>query len=155
VALPRVASAVATGERLGDKLAGEPLELGVDLPGDELGELGPVLLNRAGDGLGDPAVEHLGGHVSECTTAARRHPGRSCQRECQRTGLKPARRRSRRPAGFRVAVRFLRAHSHPLVFGFGLSAGGRWFESRRSRLYLRASNASLYHAVTRSSPACP
>jgi hypothetical protein len=55
-------------------LVGEPLELGVDLPGDELGELGPVLLDRAGDGLGDPTVEHLGGHVSECTTAARRHP---------------------------------------------------------------------------------
>jgi hypothetical protein len=107
---------VLSGERFGDELASEPLELGLDLPGDELGELGAVLLERAGNGLGESTVEHLSGHGSECTTAARRHPAGACQRECQRTGLEPARARSRRPAGFRVAVRFPRARSHPLAF---------------------------------------
>jgi hypothetical protein len=66
--------AVSSGERLVDELRREPLELGLDLLLDELGELGPVLLERAGDGLGESTVEYLSGHGSECTTAARRHP---------------------------------------------------------------------------------
>jgi hypothetical protein len=49
--------AVSPRDRLGDELAGEPLELGLDLDLDELDELGAVHLERSCDGLGNGVGE--------------------------------------------------------------------------------------------------
>jgi hypothetical protein len=46
-------AAIPPRDRVGDELAGEPLELGLDLPLDELDELGAAHLERVRDGLRD------------------------------------------------------------------------------------------------------
>jgi hypothetical protein len=88
---------VSPRECLGDELAGEPLELGPDLPSGELGELGAVLPERAGDDVGESTVEHLSGCDSECARASGRV---AWQRKWQRTGVEPCYATLRALAGF-------------------------------------------------------
>jgi hypothetical protein len=130
VTLPRLAGTVAARERVGDELAGEPLELELDLPGDELGELCPMLLERARDGLGDPTVVHLErGHVLECTTPDRRRQ-KNARTSRARTIRQPpvyAARAPQSPQPCRVWSLPVLGRSRPV-------SGSRGLSRRRSRV---------------------